>query len=471
MNYSENIKYDFIDSELFFEKIEKIKKHNSDKEGLKYTTLTYGCQMNANDSEKIAWILELMGYSKTDEIEEADFVIFNTCAIRENAELKVYGKVGSLKTIKEEHNPNLKIAICGCMMQIDSIRDTIENKFKHVDIIFGTNNIQKLPELFLQNLDTKKTAVDVVESSFNVVEGLENIRANDHSAYVNIMYGCNNFCTYCVVPYTRGREVSRRAEDVLDEVRKLAEEGYKEITLLGQNVNSYGKTLGNNYGFTDLLRDIDKIDGIKRIRFMTSHPRDISDELITAYGELDKLSNSLHLPVQSGSNNILKSMNRHYTREKYIESIKKLRQVSPDITLSTDIIIGFPGETEEDFLETMSLIKEVEYDFVYNFIYSVRPGTKAAHMEEQVPYEVKHDRFVRLNEVVNDIIIKKNREMIGSVVEVLVDGVSKTNDEILTSRTDEFKIVNFPGNKSLIGELVNIEITHASTFALEGKLV
>lgn len=469
MNYTDKIKYDSIDSKAFFESVEIIKEHNKNK-NLKYFNTVYGCQMNEHDNEKIAWILELMGYSPAESLEEADFMIFNTCAIRENAELKVYGKIGSLKTIKEE-NPNLKIALCGCMMQIDSIRETIEKKYRHVDIIFGTHNIHKLPELFVENIRKNKMAVDVMEDSFDIIEGMEDVRKSKHMAYVNITFGCNNFCTYCVVPYTRGREISRLPKDILSEVEKLAENGYKEVMLLGQNVNSYGKTFEEDYSFPDLLKDIDKIDGIERIRFMTSHPRDISDELIEAYGHLKHLSKHLHLPVQSGSNRILDRMNRHYSREKYLEAINKVKAVDKNIALSTDIIIGFPGETEEDFQDTLSLIKEVEYDFVYNFIYSIRPGTKAATMEDQIPYEIKHDRFERLNAAINEIALRKNKAFVGKTVRVLVDEISKHNDEMLTGRTEEFKLVHFKGNKDLIGQFVDLEIKEATTFVLEGELI
>ena len=433
-------------------------------------TVVYGCQMNEHDNEKIAWILKLMGYEEAKSLEDADFMVFNTCAIRENAELKVYGKIGSLKTLKEKR-PDIKIALCGCMMQIDGIRETILEKYGHVDLIFGTHNIHRLPELFVRNLKTSKTAVDVMEDSFEIVEGMEDLRVSQHKAYVNIMFGCNNFCTYCVVPYTRGREISRRPEDILAEIEKLAELGYKEVTLLGQNVNSYGKTLNIDYSFPDLLRDINKIDSIRRIRFMTSHPRDISDDLIGAYGELENLANHLHLPVQSGSNEILRRMNRHYSREKYLKAIDKVRSLKPDIAISTDIIVGFPGETEEDFEATLSLVREVEYDFVYSFIYSVRPGTKAGEMEGQLPYEVKHERFERLTQTINDISLRKNQALVGQVLEVLVDEPSKSNSEMLSGRTEEFKLVHFRGDRSLIGQLVELRITEAGTFSLEGSLL
>ncbi len=459
----------------FWDSINKIKEKNDEyykRTGKQKTSFirTYGCQMNEHDSEKISWILELMGYKPTTEESEADFLIYNTCAIRENAELKVYGKVGSLKTIKEQ-NPNLKIAVCGCMMQLDEIRETIEKKHQHVDVIFGTHNIDKLPILFNKHLNEDRPIIDILEDNLDLVEGLNNNRESDYKAYVNIIFGCNNFCTYCVVPYTRGREISRKPDDILEEIKELAKNGYKEIMLLGQNVNSYGKTLNNDYSFTDLLTDINEIDGIERIRFMTSHPKDLSDELINAYGSLDKLSNHLHLPIQSGSNNVLKRMNRNYTREDYLEKIKKIREVKPDISITTDIMVGFPGETEEDFKDTVELIKEVEFDFVYNFIFSLREGTKAENMDNQLSYEVKHKRFEKLSSEINQIILKNNEKLIGKEIRVLVEELSKNDDNKMSGRTDDFKIVHFQGDESLIGKMVLVEITGAKTFSMEGKLI
>lgn len=459
----------------FWNSINEINKNNEEyykRTGKRRTRFirTYGCQMNEHDSEKISWILELMGYKQTTEESEADFLIYNTCAIRENAELKVYGKVGSLKTIKEQ-NPDLKIAVCGCMMQLDKIRETIEKKHQHVDVIFGTHNIDKLPILFNKHLKENRPIIDILEDNLDLVEGLNNNRESDYKAYVNIIFGCNNFCTYCVVPYTRGREISRKPDDILEEIKELSKNGYKEIMLLGQNVNSYGKTLNNDYSFTDLLTDINEIDGIERIRFMTSHPKDLSDELINAYGSLDKLSNHLHLPIQSGSNNVLKRMNRNYTREDYLEKIKKIREVKPDISITTDIMVGFPGETDEDFEDTVNLIKEVEFDFVYNFIFSLREGTKAEKMENQLSYEVKHKRFEKLSNEINKIILKNNKKLIGKKIRVLVEELSKSDENKMSGRTDDFKIVHFQGNESLIGKMVLVEITGAKTFSMEGKLI
>lgn len=436
----------------------------------KYLIKTYGCQMNEHDSEKISWILENMNYEETEDLEEADFIIYNTCLIREKAELKVYGNLGSLKPLKEK-NPDLMIAVCGCMMQREEVREVILSKHEHVDIIFGTHNIHKLPQLINSFLQTGKTVVDIVEDTKEIVESIDANRKYSYKAFINIMYGCNNFCTYCVVPYTRGRELSREPEKILNEIKELAKSGYKEITLLGQNVNSYGKTLGTEYNFSDLLKDINKIDGIERIRFMTSHPKDLSDELIECYGTLDKLSNHLHLPIQSGSNKILKTMNRKYTREDYLKIIKKLKKTVPDIAITTDLIIGFPGETEEDFQQTLSLVKEVEFDSAYTFLYSIREGTLAAKMDNQIDYKIKHDRFQRLSDTLNDIALGKNEKLVGKTVKALVEEISKNNPDTLTGRTSEFKLVHFKGDKSLIGSIVNIKIENVKTFTLEGILV
>lgn len=435
-----------------------------------YYTETYGCQMNEHDSEKISWILENMDYIKTDSAEKADFIIYNTCAIRENAELKVYGKIGALKKLKGL-NPDLMIAICGCMMQREDVRKIITTKHKHVDIIFGTHNIHKLPQLINSHLKSGETIVDILEDTREIVEHIDVNRTYSYKAYINIMYGCNNFCTYCVVPYTRGRELSRTPENILREIEGLAKEGCKEVTLLGQNVNSYGKTLDYDYNFSNLLEDINKIDGIERIRFMTSHPKDLSKDLIKSYATLDKLAEHLHLPIQSGSNKILKEMNRNYTRESYIEIIKELRKAVPNIGLSTDIIVGFPGETEEDFNATLELVKEIRFDSAYTFLYSVREGTKAAKMENQVDYKVKHERFQRLSDTLNEISLEENQKLIGQTLDVLVEEVSKNNPEVLTGRTRTYKLVHFKGNEDLIGSIVNIKIEKTTTFTLEGTLI
>lgn len=436
----------------------------------KYLIKTYGCQMNEHDSEKISWILENMNYIETNNIEEADFIIYNTCLVRENAEVKVYGNVGSLKQLKRQ-KPDLMIAICGCMMQREEARNVILSKHKHVDIIFGTHNIHKLPQLINNHLQTGETIVDIFEDGREIIENINSNRKYSYKAYVNIMYGCNNFCTYCIVPYTRGRENSREPENIIKEIEELAKNGCKEVTLLGQNVNSYGKTLKMDYGFTDLLKDINNIDGIERIRFMTSHPKDLSDELINCYATLDKLCEHLHLPVQSGSNKVLKEMNRNYTREDYLKIINKLKKSVPNISITTDIIIGFPGETEDDFNGTLELVKEVRYDSAFTFLYSIREGTKAAKMENQIDEKMKHNRFQRLTDTLNEIALDINQQLVGETMEVLVEEVSKNNAEVLTGRTRSNKLVHFKGNEELIGSLVNVKIENVKTFTLEGSLV
>ncbi|HSH34878.1 tRNA (N6-isopentenyl adenosine(37)-C2)-methylthiotransferase MiaB [Schnuerera sp.] len=436
----------------------------------KYTIITYGCQMNEHDSEKISWILENMGYEWTENKEESDFIIYNTCIVRQNAEFKVYGQLGALKALKRR-KPNLILAVCGCMMQHEKARKVILTKYRHVDIIFGTGNIHKLPQLINRYYQTNKTVVDIVEDNREIVEDIEANRKYTFKAYVNIMYGCNNFCTYCIVPYTRGRERSREPEYIINEIKGLAKEGYKEITLLGQNVNSYGKTLGYDYSFADLLKDVNKIEGIKRIRFMTSHPKDLSDELIEAMAKLDKVCEHLHLPVQSGSNNILKKMNRKYTREDYLRLIEKIRKRIPNIAISTDIIVGFPGETEEDFNETLDLVKKVRYDAAFTFLYSIREGTIAAKMENQIPDEVKHERFQRLLDTLYPIFYEQNIKFENKIVEVLVEEVSKNNEEVLTGRTSHGKLVHFKANKDLIGNMVNVKIDKVKSFTLEGYII
>lgn len=425
--------------------------------------------MNEHDSEKIAYTLEKLGYKKTDNIEETDFVVFNTCLIRENAELKVYGHLGALKPFKQ-NNPNMIIAVCGCMMQTGEAKDIILNKYKHVDIIFGTKNISKLPELINRHLNTGKIVVDIEES--DVIDNqIDMIRSHPFIGYINIMTGCNNFCTYCVVPYARGREESRSASSIMEEVEDLASKGYKEITLLGQNVNSYGKNLEDKTTFPELLRMINEVHGIERIRFLTSHPKDLSDELIDVMAECDKVCKNLHLPFQSGSNKILKSMNRKYTQEKYLKLVNKLKAKIPNITLSTDIIVGFPGETEEDFEETLKVVREVQFDQGYTFIYSKRDGTKAATMENQVSREIVQKRFDKLLEEMYGIFYIKNEPLVGTIQKVLVEGPSKNNEKILTGRTEGFKLVHFKGSSDLVGDIVNVKIEDHNSFSLNGYLI
>ncbi len=438
-------------------------------ENKKAVILTYGCQMNFHDSEKISWLLEQMDFKIIEDINEADLIILNTCSIRKSAEDKVYGKLGELKHLKKLKN-SLKVCVCGCMMQRKESRDIVKEKFENVDIIFGTNNIYKFPQLLLKAYKDNEKVIDIEENYTNDDNNLGANRLYNFKSFVNIMYGCNNFCTYCIVPYTRGREKSRRPKEILNEIRDLAAHGTKEVTLLGQNVNSYGKNLDEKYTFTDLLKMINEVDGIERIRFMTSHPKDFSDELIYAFRDLDKLSNFLHLPVQAGSSKILKLMNRHYTKEQYLEKIYKIKEIVPDIALSTDIMVGFPGETEEDFLETIDLCKKVEYDSSFTFIYSMREGTIAAN-KEQIDEAIKHQRFNRLLDLLYPIQLRKNKAEIGKVKKVLVEDVSKTNKEALSGRTEEFKLVNFKGSGDLIGKIIPLKITDANTFSLTGEII
>lgn len=433
---------------------------------------TFGCQMNEHDSETLAGMLMEKGYTPAAERKDANIVIFNTCSIRENADKRFFGTLGQLKRRKMEQRENFTVCVCGCMMQQQHIIDTLKSKYPWVDVIFGTHNLHQLPELLDNLYKEKHKQLAVWEDGGDIVEGLPTQRLFKHKAFVNIMYGCNNFCTYCIVPYTRGRERSRTPEDIVEEVRNLARDGVKEITLLGQNVNSYkgiSKVTGEKADFTDLIYLLNEVDGIERIRFMTSHPKDLSDKLIEAYGKCEKLCHYIHLPVQSGSSKVLKEMNRRYTREAYLEIVRKLREVDPQIAISTDIIVGFPGETEEEFEETLTLCEEVRYDSAFTFLYSVRKGTPAEKFENQIPEEVKHDRFNRLVDVINRISAEKNAEYIGRVEKVLVDGPSKRNSKTYGGRTETFKLVNFKGTPDRIGKVVNVRITDANTFSLEGE--
>ncbi|HBD65215.1 MAG TPA: tRNA (N6-isopentenyl adenosine(37)-C2)-methylthiotransferase MiaB [Clostridiales bacterium] len=435
-----------------------------------YNILTYGCQMNEHDSEKIAGMLTSIGYEETDDESNADLVIFNTCLIRENAELKVYGKLGEVKGLKRSR-PDMIVSVCGCMMQKEETRQNLLKKFRFVDIIFGTNTIQELPGLIYDVEVNKKKSVDIIDNTELIYENMPKARKFKYKALVNITYGCNNFCTYCVVPYVRGREKSRLPEEIINEVKALAADGCKELTLLGQNVNSYGSNLEEKFTFAQLLYELNKIDGIERIRFMTSHPKDLTDDLITAIKECNKVCNHVHLPVQAGSNDVLNRMNRRYTKEHYLNLVEKLKKEIPDVAITTDIIVGFPGETEDDFLETVDVVKNVQYDSAFTFLYSVREGTKAAEMEDQIPDDVKHDRFNRLLDVLYPIVLERNTQCIDKVYPVLVESVSKTSDNYLTGRTEHFRLVHFKGGEELIGEIVNVKITDVKTFHMEGDIV
>lgn len=435
---------------------------------LKYYIETWGCQMNEEDSEKLSGGLKPLGHERTSIKEEADIIIFNTCCVRENAEQKVDGNLGALKKLKKQH-PEKVIAVTGCMMQQEGMANKIITKFPFVDIIIGTHNAYKFTEYLGRVLGGERPIIEVWDKEADIIEGAPIDRASTIKGFVTIMYGCNNFCTYCIVPHVRGRERSRRPEEIIKEIEGMVKEGYKEVTLLGQNVNSYGKGLEDEINFAELLRRINKIEGIERVKFMTSHPKDLSDEVIDVIAEGEKLCETIHLPVQSGSSRILKKMNRHYTREQYLETIRKIKERIPNVGLTTDIIVGFPGETEEDFLDTLNLIKEVEYDSAFTFLYSRRGGTPADLMFDQIDEATKKDRFNRLVEAVNEVSAKRNKAYEGKIVEVLVEGESKSDSTKLTGRTRTGKLVNFSGNKESIGELVNLKIVKANSFSLIGE--
>lgn len=432
---------------------------------MKYKIFTYGCQANEHDSERIAYLLENLGYTKTENEEEADFIAYNTCLIRENAELKVYGHLGAIKKLKLS-KPDMILAVCGCMMSTGPARDVIKEKYRHVDIIFGTSNIDKLPELISLHKTTDKMVVDIEEYRD---EDLGFVRSNEFSAYVSIMNGCNNFCTYCIVPYARGREKSRPINEIVQEVKNLANRGYKEVTLLGQNVNSYGKDIG--YTFPDLLYAIDKeVKNLEILRFMTSHPKDLSDELIQAMADIDMLAKHFHLPAQSGSNKVLKEMNRRYTAEDYIVLVEKLRAKMPDIAITTDLIVGFPGESEEDHKQTIELCKKVRYDSAFTFIYSPRPGTPAAEREDQIPHDIQSRRFQELLDAIYPIFNEKNAQEIGKKHKVLLEGLSKNNDDMLSGRTFSNKLIHVKADQSMIGQIVTVKIINHTSFTLEGEI-
>lgn len=432
----------------------------------KYYITTMGCQLNENDSEKIAGIVEKMGFEKTEKLEEADLVIYNTCCVRENAEERLFGKLGELK--KQKEKKGTIIAIGGCMMQEPAMLEKIKKSYNYTDIVFGTHTLHKFEEDLKKTLESGKRVRDVIDIDGEVIEGLP-IKRNDSSkASVTIMYGCNNFCTYCIVPYVRGRERSRKPEDILNEVKELAEEGYKEITLLGQNVNSYNG--GEGYKFANLLNDVCKIDGIERIRFISPHPKDFTDDVIEAIANNSKIARVIHLPLQSGSSEVLKKMNRKYTKEQYLALVDKMKTRIPDIVLSTDIIVGFPDETEEDFEDTLDVVRKVNYEQVYMFIYSRREGTVADKMEKQIPEEIKHQRFDRLKELFDSRVSENNQKYIGTTQRILVDGYSKNDKETLTGRTDTNKVVNFKGNEELIGKMIDIKITEEHKWYLAGEI-
>lgn len=430
---------------------------------------TYGCQQNSSDSEKIKGMLAEMGFEFCGSPKEADVVLYNTCAVRENAELKVFGNIGALKHQKRK-NPDMIIGVCGCMMQQPHIAEKIKKKYTHVDLCFGTHALYRFPQLLYDALKKQRVFDNACEDG-SIFEDISYYRDEQPLAKIPIMYGCNNYCTYCIVPYVRGRERSRSAENILSEVRAVAAEGYKEVMLLGQNVNSYGNDLSDGLTFAQLLLKVCRIEGIERVRFMTSHPKDLSDELIEVMSKEEKICKQLHLPIQSGSNRILKLMNRKYTKEQYLELIRKVREKMPDIVLTTDIIVGFPGETNADFEETVSVLKEVEYDTIFSFIYSKRVGTPAASMEDCLTDEEKHQNFDRMLSVQNEISKRKNDKYLNTVQKVLAEGVSKTDDSVFTGRTEGGKVVNFNGGPTLRGCFINVKITETKTWSLFGEII
>ena len=453
--------------------IERCREILADKETrlgrkLTFNDQTFGCQMNFKDSEKLNGILEEIGYVRTDS-EDADFVYYNTCTVRENANIRVYGRLGTLKNYKKK-NPEMLIAMCGCMMQEPEEQDKVRSSFPFVDVVFGTHNIYKLAELLYEALSSGERVFDVWEKAEDIIEDLPSDRKYSFKAGVNIMYGCNNFCSYCIVPYVRGRERSRKPEDILEEVRQLAADGVIEIMLLGQNVNSYGKNLETPLSFARLLEMVEQVEGIERIRFMTSHPKDLSDELIEVMARSKKICSHLHLPMQSGSSRILKRMNRKYSKEDYLALVEKIRAAVPDISITTDIIVGFPGETEEDFLETMDLVHKVQFDSAFTFIYSKRSGTPAASMPDQVPEDVVHDRFDRLLAAVNEEARKKNGLLAGKVMPVLAEQVNERDASLITGRLSNNNVVHFKAEPSVIGRIVPVLLEEAKGFYYLGSI-
>ena len=463
-----------IDQQLDY--IDKVNNINKGK-NLKYYILTMGCSLNENDSEKLSGIVTKMGYTKTENIEEANLILFNTCCIRENAEERLFGKLGEAKKYKEKNNAI--IAIGGCMMQEKHIVEKLHKSYPYVDIIFGTHTLHKVPEDIYKILVDNGRLEDVLDIDGEVIEGLPIKRDDNIKALVTIMNGCNNFCTYCIVPYVRGRERSRHPKDILEEIEGLAKQGYKEIMLLGQNVNSYlrsekWKEKGLDYNginsFATLLRAINKIDGIERIRFISPHPKDFTEDVIEAIRDCEKICNFIHLPIQSGSSNILKTMNRKYTKESYLELVNKMREKIPGVKFSTDIIVGFPGETEEDFEDTLDVVRKVNFEQVFMFIYSRRVGTPADKMENQIPEEIKHKRFERLKDLVESQIDSNNKEYIGTTQKVLIEGYSKNDSSKLTGRTESNKVVILDGKNELIGKMLDVKIISEHKWYLKGSL-
>ena len=454
----------------FIEKARRIVERITEERGFAPTfkITTFGCQMNARDSEKLCGILQAMGYEEAAQEEDADFVIYNTCTVRENANNKVYGHLGYLNGYKKK-KPDMMIALCGCMMQEKKVVEKIRDSYPFVDLIFGTHNIFKFAELVVRAFESQKMVVDIWEGTQQIVEKLPNRRKYFFKSGVNIMFGCNNFCSYCIVPYVRGRERSREPEEIIREIREFVADGVIEVMLLGQNVNSYGRNLEHPVTFAQLLTEIEKIEGLRRIRFMTSHPKDLSDELIEVMSRSEKICRHLHLPLQSGSSRLLKIMNRHYDKEQYLDLVERIRKAMPDIAITTDIIVGFPGETEEDFEETMDVVRRVRYDSAFTFIYSKRTGTPAASMEDQVPETIVKCRFDRLLKEVQRIAAEKAEALTGQVQEVLVESVNHQDPHLVTGRLSNNSVVHLPGDAGLIGKIIPVRLEECHGFYYYGR--
>ena len=436
--------------------------------GKSYFVKTYGCQMNVHDSENIKAILEEMGFEEALDMENADLILLNTCAIRENAHNKVFGMIGRLKHMKEDR-PNIITGVCGCMAQEEVVVKEILDKYSFLDIVFGTHNIHELPEILNKAMHKDKIEVDVYSCEGDIIEDMPAKRDSKYKAFVNIMYGCDKFCTYCIVPYTRGKQRSRRFGDIIREVKTLKNDGYKEVTLLGQNVNAYGKDLNLEYDMSDLLEEVAKTN-IERVRFVTSHPWDFSDRMIEVIGKYPNIMPYIHLPLQSGSDRILKLMGRRYTKESYLELFNKIKKTVPNASITTDIIVGFPGETEEDFLETLDVVNKCKYDSAFTFIFSPREGTPAAKMKDDIPLSVKEERLHRLNEVVNKYALLANEKYLGKIVPVLLENVSEKGEGKLVGYTDTMKLVNVKASKEMLGEIVNVKITNVKTWSMDGEI-
>lgn len=443
-------------------------KYLNKYKGKKYFIKTYGCQMNEHDSENISAMIESLGFSKCEKYEDADLVLLNTCSIRENAHNKAFGMLGRLKHIKETTNPDLIVGLCGCMAQEQGVIDEILKDYKFVNFVFGTHNLYQLPEILDKAIESKVQTIEVFSKEGDLIEDMPVKRDKNYKAYVNIIYGCDKFCTYCIVPYTRGGQRSRKKEDILKEINTLVEEGYKEVTLLGQNVNAYGKDLYDDYGLGELLEDVSKTN-IPRIRFMTSHPWDFTDSMIEKIAKYENIMPSIHLPIQSGSSRVLKLMGRRYTKESYLTLFDKIKKTIPNVSISTDIIVGFPGEEESDFLETLEVAEYCKFDNAFTFIFSPRENTPAAKLKDNTTVEEKEERLQRLNNIVNKYFLEKNQELVGKTVEVLLEGVSSKKD-MYYGYTKTNKLVNFTGTGKKVGDIVSVEITEAKTWSLDGKL-